>query len=59
MALVDDILSGNWMTGLAIGCRYSGCLAVARPYPPAGCEDCDQERHSGLSGRGWTVRGHR
>jgi hypothetical protein len=28
-------------------------LPLAAPIPPAGGEDCDQERHSGLPGSGW------
>ena len=57
MALFDDILSGgNWVTGLAIGAGRGDHIAVGRPHPPACGKDCDQGRHSGLPGRGSSVR---
>jgi len=50
MALFDDILSGNWVTGLAIGVGAVVVLPLAAPYPPTPGKDCDQGRHSGLPG---------
>ena len=52
MALFDDILSGNWVTGLAIGVGAVVVLPLAAPILRPLGEDCDQGRHSGLPGRG-------